>query len=297
MPRGTRQPGPGRLPGAGAALGHGNRAVAAALRGAADRAPGPAPAGERGQAHPLPVARLRQRAALRCGGFPETADGVSGGGTVHHIAFRVKDSAEQLRWRELLVARGLAVTPVVDRTYFQSIYFREAGGVLLELATDPPGFTIDEPAADLGRRTDATVALRSRARLHRTRRSRRCRRSPPQERTPLLSRRSEQLPMADIVWVTLLGHLVLPIGIVAWIAGGRCTGAPRARVEAPCGRGIRRPAGGRRGLAPAPPDAAVGICGGGASCGLAVRAAPARVSLRFGCPGAQRDGGWGRRRP
>lgn len=82
----------------------------------------------------------------------DAPQGVSGGGTVHHIAFRAADAGEQQRWRELLVARGLAVTPVVDRTYFRSIYFREAGGVLFELATDPPGFAVDEPPKDLGRR-------------------------------------------------------------------------------------------------------------------------------------------------
>jgi len=80
----------------------------------------------------------------------DAPEGVSGGGTVHHIAFRVTDAAEQLRRREMLVAAGLSVTPVIDRTYFKSIYFREAGGVLFELATDPPGFTVDESAADLG---------------------------------------------------------------------------------------------------------------------------------------------------
>ncbi|WP_213803802.1 ring-cleaving dioxygenase [Granulicella sp. dw_53] len=77
------------------------------------------------------------------------AYGRSGAGTVHHIAFRASDDAAQLEWREE-IAKHLDVTPVLDRTYFQSIYFREPGGVLFELATDPPGFTLDEPVESLG---------------------------------------------------------------------------------------------------------------------------------------------------
>jgi glyoxalase family protein len=71
-------------------------------------------------------------------------------GTVHHIAFRAANDEEQLAWREKLVAAGLAVTPVIDRQYFHSIYFREPGGILFEIATDPPGFAIDEPIEQLG---------------------------------------------------------------------------------------------------------------------------------------------------
>ena len=71
-------------------------------------------------------------------------------GTVHHIAFRAADDEEQLRVREQLVARGLNVTPVIDRQYFHSIYFREPNGILFEIATDEPGFLIDEPADELG---------------------------------------------------------------------------------------------------------------------------------------------------
>ncbi len=71
-------------------------------------------------------------------------------GTVHHIAFRVANEEEQLRVREQLVARGLNVTPVVDRQYFHSIYFREPNGILFEIATDGPGFLIDESADELG---------------------------------------------------------------------------------------------------------------------------------------------------
>ena len=81
---------------------------------------------------------------------PDTAIGRVAAGSVHHIAFRAKDEAEQLQWRERLVDLGYNVTPVIDRTYFHSIYFREPGGVLFEIATDPPGFTLDEKLEELG---------------------------------------------------------------------------------------------------------------------------------------------------
>ena len=81
---------------------------------------------------------------------PDTAMGRVAAGSVHHIAFRAKDDAEQLQWREHLVDLGYNVTPVIDRTYFHSIYFREPGGVLFEIATEPPGFTLDEKLEELG---------------------------------------------------------------------------------------------------------------------------------------------------
>jgi glyoxalase family protein len=70
-------------------------------------------------------------------------------GTVHHIAFRAADDEEQLRWREQLVETGFAVSPVMERNYFRSIYFREPSGILFEIATDGPGFVIDEPVESL----------------------------------------------------------------------------------------------------------------------------------------------------
>lgn len=82
---------------------------------------------------------------------PESPEGLVAAGTVHHIAWRTPDDAEQAEWRETLVGRGCNVTPVIDRQYFHSIYFHEPGGVLLEVATDPPGFGIDEPLLELGR--------------------------------------------------------------------------------------------------------------------------------------------------
>jgi glyoxalase family protein len=82
--------------------------------------------------------------------LPDTGMGRVAAGSVHHIAFRAKDQAEQLQWRERLVDLGYNVTPVIDRTYFHSIYFREPGGVLFEIATEPPGFTLDEKLDELG---------------------------------------------------------------------------------------------------------------------------------------------------
>lgn len=80
---------------------------------------------------------------------PAGTYGRPGAGSVHHIAFRAKDDAAQREWQQQ-IAEHLEVTPVLDRTYFHSIYFREPGGVLFELATDPPGFSLDEPIESLG---------------------------------------------------------------------------------------------------------------------------------------------------
>ncbi|MFB6252472.1 MAG: ring-cleaving dioxygenase [Halobellus sp.] len=76
--------------------------------------------------------------------------GRPGVGTVHHVAFRVPDEDTQLAWRDERKDAGQFVTPQTDRQYFRSIYFRGPGGILFEIATDGPGFTIDEPAAELG---------------------------------------------------------------------------------------------------------------------------------------------------
>lgn len=80
---------------------------------------------------------------------PNASYGRSGAGSVHHIAFRATDDAAQIAWRDE-IAKHVDVTQVLDRTYFHSIYFREPGGVLFELATDPPGFALDEPIESLG---------------------------------------------------------------------------------------------------------------------------------------------------
>ena len=76
--------------------------------------------------------------------------GVVAVGTVHHVAWRVPDDPTQQTLRQELDGLGYNVTPVIDRTYFHSVYFREPGGILFEIATDPPGFTIDEPLVELG---------------------------------------------------------------------------------------------------------------------------------------------------
>ncbi|HSJ23709.1 MAG TPA: ring-cleaving dioxygenase [Longimicrobiales bacterium] len=81
---------------------------------------------------------------------PECDAGRMGIGAVHHIAWRTPSRQQQEQWREVLAAAGYDVTPVLDRNYFHSIYFREPGGVLFEVATDPPGFTVDEPVGELG---------------------------------------------------------------------------------------------------------------------------------------------------
>jgi len=76
--------------------------------------------------------------------------GAIGVGTVHHVAFRAPSDEAQLTQRARIEAAGISATPVVDRQYFHSVYFREPGGVLFEIATDGPGFTVDEAAAELG---------------------------------------------------------------------------------------------------------------------------------------------------
>src|SRR5690606_3221660 len=78
------------------------------------------------------------------------ARGINTAGTNHHIAFRVKDDADQLELREKIMTAGLQITPQTDRDYFHSLYFREPGGVLFEIATENPGFDVDEPLAELG---------------------------------------------------------------------------------------------------------------------------------------------------
>lgn len=81
---------------------------------------------------------------------PAGRSGLVAVGTVHHVAFRTTTDEQQIEWRNALSSREYNVTPVIDRKYFHSIYFREPGGVLFEIATDPPGFGIDEPEDALG---------------------------------------------------------------------------------------------------------------------------------------------------
>lgn len=100
--------------------------------------------------------RFRYSASGKVGDYvdvlcnPDTLIGLAGYGTIHHVAFATANDASQLEARAKLMKSGLNVTPVLDREYFHSIYFREPGGVLFEIATLPPGFLIDEPLEHLG---------------------------------------------------------------------------------------------------------------------------------------------------
>jgi glyoxalase family protein len=99
--------------------------------------------------------RFRYQAG-EAGGFvdlvctPDAPHARGGAGTVHHVAFAVPNDSDQIAWRKTLAGAGMNVSPVLDRQYFHSIYFREPGGVLFEIATDEPGFATDEPKASLG---------------------------------------------------------------------------------------------------------------------------------------------------
>lgn len=104
------------------------------------------------------VGKLGEQERLRVGAgdFVDLYEGRSlgvgrlGAGTIHHIAFRVANDAAQLEVRERLMGSGLGVSPVMDRKYFKSIYFGEPSGVLFEVATDGPGFAVDEALEALG---------------------------------------------------------------------------------------------------------------------------------------------------
>ena len=86
---------------------------------------------------------IEEPAAIRTG---------NGGGIIHHVAFRVKDEKVLMEFRDKVLAKGLNITPKKDRNYFLSLYFREPGGVLFEIATDTPGFSIDEDVSSLGKK-------------------------------------------------------------------------------------------------------------------------------------------------
>ncbi len=100
--------------------------------------------------------RFRYSASGRVGDLvdilcvPESMRGIGGSGTVHHVAFSTNDDQSIQEMQERLASKGLNVTPVLDRQYFHSIYFREPGGVLFEVATNPPGFAVDESPEKLG---------------------------------------------------------------------------------------------------------------------------------------------------
>lgn len=81
-----------------------------------------------------------------------TVRGLMGAGTVHHIAWRAIDGEDHQRWRSLLLENGYYPTEILDRNYFKALYFHEEGGILFEIATDPPGFSADEPIHELGKK-------------------------------------------------------------------------------------------------------------------------------------------------
>jgi glyoxalase family protein len=98
--------------------------------------------------------RWRVAGAQRSAGYvvdePPADAGVQGAGTVHHIAWSSRDDEEQEAWRARVIEAGARPTPIIDRQYFHSVYFREPNGVLFELATRGPGFDVDEPLESLG---------------------------------------------------------------------------------------------------------------------------------------------------
>jgi glyoxalase family protein len=100
--------------------------------------------------------RIRLRVGNGLGSVVEVAQAEERGrvalGSVHHVAFRIADQQGQLEWVDRVSQIGLQSSGVIDRAYFKSLYFREPGGVLFEIATDGPGFTIDEEQEDLGSR-------------------------------------------------------------------------------------------------------------------------------------------------
>ncbi|HEX6142068.1 MAG TPA: ring-cleaving dioxygenase [Geminicoccaceae bacterium] len=101
--------------------------------------------------------------------LPGGPSALQGAGSVHHVAFRVADRAAQKEVRARIAGAGLGITPVIDRNYFFSVYFRSPGGVLFEVATDEPGFTVDEPAETLGQALKLPAQHEHlRARLERT---------------------------------------------------------------------------------------------------------------------------------
>jgi glyoxalase family protein len=81
---------------------------------------------------------------------PDGRQGAMGAGVVHHVAFRTSDDAQQIAWHKKIAGLGYNISPVMDRNYFHSIYYREPGGVLFEIATENPGFAVDEPVEQLG---------------------------------------------------------------------------------------------------------------------------------------------------
>ena len=111
---------------------------------------GYAPAGEEGNRSRFITAAVPAASVIDLVHDAALPGAINAGGTVHHVAFRVKDEDALMACREKVIRYGLNITPKIDRNYFFSLYFREPGGVLFELATENPGFTVDEPVSELG---------------------------------------------------------------------------------------------------------------------------------------------------
>jgi glyoxalase family protein len=94
--------------------------------------------------------------------IPTEKRGHVANGTVHHVAFRVKNDEVLMEFREKIIALGMNITPQIDRNYFHSLYFREPAGVLFEIATDNPGFMVDEPVEELGKNLKLPAQYESR---------------------------------------------------------------------------------------------------------------------------------------
>lgn len=107
-------------------------------------------AGKEGYRHRYVTGAIPAAATVDLIEAPQQSAGVGAAGTIHHVAFRVKDEHVQEELGKKVAAHGLNITPKIDRNYFFSLYFREPGGVLFEIATDNPGFTVDESVGELG---------------------------------------------------------------------------------------------------------------------------------------------------
>lgn len=107
--------------------------------------------GQEGNRHRFVTDAVENASVIDLIEAPDDTGAINAGGTIHHIAFRVKDEKVLMEFREKVVRYELSITPKIDRNYFFSLYFREPGGVLFELATDNPGFSIDESVKDLGK--------------------------------------------------------------------------------------------------------------------------------------------------
>ncbi|RDC62291.1 ring-cleaving dioxygenase [Adhaeribacter pallidiroseus] len=107
-------------------------------------------AGQEGNRYRFVTGTVDQAATIDLVEAPNELRGTGGAGTNHHIAFRVKNEEVLLQFRDKIARQGFNITEKIDRNYFYSLYFREPGGVLFEIATDNPGFGIDEPFDQLG---------------------------------------------------------------------------------------------------------------------------------------------------